>query len=65
MYEGQILTGMPEAADQFSGLRLRAVFAIQLRTGVDIFQVNNILHSKFVKLECQNCNRLNMFRLEK
>jgi hypothetical protein len=39
IYDGQILTGLPEAADQYSGLRIRAIVTLQLRTGPDVLKI--------------------------
>jgi len=38
LYDGQILTGLPETASQFSGLRIRAICTVQLRSGVDVLK---------------------------
>ncbi|OQV17559.1 Vitellogenin-6 [Hypsibius exemplaris] len=39
LYDGQILTGLPETADQYSGLRIRAIVTVQLRSGVDVLKI--------------------------
>lgn len=39
LYDGQILTGLPETANQYSGLRIRAVVTVQLRSGVDVLKI--------------------------
>lgn len=33
IYEGQVLTGMPQTAAQFSGMKMRALVRLVLRTG--------------------------------
>ncbi|XP_055338826.1 vitellogenin-6-like [Paramacrobiotus metropolitanus] len=39
IYNGQVLTGLPESANQYSGLRIRAIFTIQLRNGIDVLKI--------------------------
>lgn len=54
LYEGQILTGMPDVHKQFSGLRLRAIVNIQLGApnGKDLMQIEKVfvgsIHERFV-----------------
>ncbi|GAU88667.1 Vitellogenin [Ramazzottius varieornatus] len=39
LYDGQVLTGLPETANQYSGLRIRAIVTVQLRPGPDVLKI--------------------------